>query len=94
MFLVLGGISFLYPAADAFLAGYGRALAAAILAAVIFLLLPVMPFTEQYARESVPREYWHSPTVPVDQPADQRGLGRRDRGDGAEPRRRRHVRDA
>jgi hypothetical protein len=48
--------------ARSFLAGYGRALAAAILAAVIFLLLPVMPFTEQYARESVPREFWHSPT--------------------------------
>jgi hypothetical protein len=62
VFLVLGGISVLHPASDAFLAGYGRALAATILAAVIFLLLPVMPFTEQYARESVPREYWHSPT--------------------------------
>ena len=23
-------------------------------------MLPVMPFTEQYARESVPREYWHT----------------------------------
>lgn len=62
VFLLLGGVSFLYPATDAFLSSYGRALAATILAAVIFLLLPVMPFTEQYARESVPREYWHSPT--------------------------------
>lgn len=61
VFLVLGGISFLYPATDAFLSGYGRAVAAATLAAAIFLLLPVMPFTEQYARESVPREYWHTP---------------------------------
>jgi hypothetical protein len=60
VFLGLGGIAFAYPGTDAFLAGYGRALAAAILAAAIFLLLPVMPFTEQYARESVPREYWHT----------------------------------
>jgi hypothetical protein len=60
VFLGLGGISLVYPAADAFLSGYGRAVAAAVLAAVIFLLLPVMPFTEQYARESVPREYWNT----------------------------------
>jgi len=61
VFLVLAGISLLDPASDAFLAGYGRAVAAMTLAAVIFLLLPVLPFTEQYARQSVPREYWHSP---------------------------------
>jgi hypothetical protein len=62
VFLGLGGISLVYPSADAFLSGYGRAVAAAILAAAIFLLLPVMPFTEQYARQSVPREYWRTPT--------------------------------
>jgi hypothetical protein len=61
VFLGLGLVSLVYPSADAFLSGYGRALAAAVLAVVIFLLLPVMPFTEQYARESVPREYWHTP---------------------------------
>lgn len=61
VFLGLGLVSFGYPAADAFLSGYGRAIAAATLAAVIFLLLPVIPFTEQYARESVRREYWHTP---------------------------------
>jgi hypothetical protein len=60
VFLGFGLVSLFYPSADAFLSGYGRALAAAVLAAVIFLLLPVMPFTEQYARESVPREYWHT----------------------------------
>ena len=60
VFLVLGGVSLFFPASDAFLSGYGRAVAAMTLAAVIFLLLPVMPFTEQYARESVPREYWHT----------------------------------
>jgi hypothetical protein len=60
VFVVLGAVSALSPAWDAVLGSYGRALAAFVLAAVIFLLLPVMPFTEQYARESVPREYWHT----------------------------------
>jgi hypothetical protein len=49
------------PVLDPVLASYGRAIAAAVLAVIIFALLPVLPFTEQYARESVPREYWHSP---------------------------------
>ena len=48
------------PRADAFLAAYGRSLATWALAIVIFAMLPFMPFTEQYARESVPREYWHT----------------------------------
>ncbi|GAA4924282.1 hypothetical protein [Actinomycetospora succinea] len=61
VFLVLGVVAFAVPASDAFLAGYGRALAAVILAVTIFATLPVMPFTEQYARESVPREFWTSP---------------------------------
>lgn len=61
VFAVYGGAGALYPAADAFLAQYGRSLATFILAAVIFALLPVMAFTEQYARESVPQRYWHSP---------------------------------
>jgi hypothetical protein len=61
VFLVLGAVAFAVPAVDGFLSGYGRAVAAAILAATIFVLLPVMPFTEQYAREGVPREYWHTP---------------------------------
>lgn len=61
VFLGLAVLAAAWPAADGFLAGYGRALAAAVLAVVIFVLLPVLPFTEQYARENVPREYWHSP---------------------------------
>jgi hypothetical protein len=62
--VVFGGyavVSFVDPSADAFLAAYGRALAALLLAVVIFASLPVAPFTEQYARDSVPREYWHTP---------------------------------
>jgi hypothetical protein len=46
---------------DRFLADYGQPIASLILAGVIFVLLPVMPFTEQYARESVPQQYWHLP---------------------------------
>ncbi|GAA4800499.1 hypothetical protein GCM10023200_41710 [Actinomycetospora chlora] len=60
VFVGLGVVAVAVPGVDAFLASYGRALAAAILAVVIFALLPVMPFTEQYARESVPRQYWHT----------------------------------
>jgi hypothetical protein len=54
---VLAGVS---PGLDPVLANYGRAIAAAVLAVVIFVSLPVMPFTEQYARETVPRQYWHT----------------------------------
>jgi hypothetical protein len=62
VFAVFGGVGALAPNADAFLAHYGRALATLILAVIIFALLPVLPFTEQYARETVPEQYWHSPT--------------------------------
>src|SRR5262249_35109914 len=33
-----------------------------ILGTIILVLIPVMPFTEQFARESVPKAYWSSPT--------------------------------
>lgn len=61
VFAAFGVVGIVDPAADAFLADYGRSLATLILAVVIFALLPVMPFTEQYARETVPQQYWHSP---------------------------------
>ena len=61
VFAVFAGVGALTPAVDPFLAAYGRALAAFVLAAVIVALLPVLPFTEQYAREGVPREYWDTP---------------------------------
>jgi hypothetical protein len=44
------------------LARYARAIAAALLALIAFGSLLFTPFTEQYARESVPREFWSSPT--------------------------------
>jgi hypothetical protein len=43
------------------LVDYGRGSAALILALVMFASLLFTPFTEQYARESVPEQYWHSP---------------------------------
>lgn len=49
------------PATGAFVARYARAIAAALLAAIAFGSLLVTPFTEQYARESVPRQLWSSP---------------------------------
>jgi Ca2+/Na+ antiporter len=42
------------------LARYARAIAAGLLALIAFVSLLRTPFTEQYARESVPEEYWSS----------------------------------
>jgi hypothetical protein len=44
------------------LARYSRAIAAALLALIAFGSLLFTPFTEQYARDSVPRQFWGSPT--------------------------------
>jgi hypothetical protein len=44
------------------LARYSRAIAAALLALIAFASLLFTPFTEQYARDSVPRQFWSSPT--------------------------------
>jgi hypothetical protein len=66
--ITTGGVFALYlavaiaaPGTTEFLASYGRALAPIVVAAVVFALLPVMPFTEQFARESVPQEFWNDP---------------------------------
>ncbi len=48
------------PATGQWVARYARAIAAALLALIAFGSLLFTPFTEQYARESVPREVWHS----------------------------------
>ncbi|CAM5679532.1 hypothetical protein SAVIM338S_07286 [Streptomyces avidinii] len=48
-------------AAQAFVTDHGRTVATGALAALIFLTLPVMPFTEQYAREEAPRIVWGTP---------------------------------
>jgi hypothetical protein len=49
-------------ATGVWLARYSRAIAAALLASIAFGSLLFTPFTEQYARDSVPREFWSSPT--------------------------------
>jgi hypothetical protein len=55
-------VAFLADASTAaWLARYARAIAAALLALIAFTSLLVTPFTEQYARESVPRRLWSSP---------------------------------
>ncbi len=47
---------------DRWLATWGGAGAGLILGFIILILIPVMPFTEQFARESTPQAYWSSPT--------------------------------
>jgi hypothetical protein len=49
------------PSATAWLARYARAIAALLLALIAFSSLLFVPFTEQYARESVPRQFWSTP---------------------------------
>ena len=49
------------PATAEFVHRYARAIAAGLLSLIAFGSLLVVPFTEQYARESVPREFWSSP---------------------------------
>ena len=48
-------------ATTVFMARYARGIAAGLLALIAFTSLLLTPFTEQYARESVPRKYWSSP---------------------------------
>jgi len=49
------------PAVGAWVGRYARAIAAAGLAVIAFGSLLFLPFTEQYARKSVPRQFWSSP---------------------------------
>ena len=62
-FGVLAAVAFLAgPSGNAWVTDYGRAAAAFVLAAVMLASTLLVPFTEQYARESVPPQYWGSPT--------------------------------
>jgi hypothetical protein len=47
---------------DRWLATWGGAGVGLILGLIILALIPVMPFTEQFARETTPEAYWSSPT--------------------------------
>jgi hypothetical protein len=49
------------PSTSHWLARYARAIAALLLASIAFSSLLFVPFTEQYARESVPQQFWSTP---------------------------------
>ena len=56
-------VAFVVDASTAhWVARYARGIAALILAAIAFGSLLFVPFTEQYAREKVPEQYWGSAT--------------------------------
>jgi hypothetical protein len=52
---------FLDPTELSWLERYSGTISTGALGLVVLLSLPVMPFTEQYAREHVPQELWSSP---------------------------------
>jgi hypothetical protein len=47
---------------DRWLANWGGAGMPLIIGLIILVLVPVVPFTEQFARETTPPAYWSSPT--------------------------------
>jgi len=47
---------------DRWLATWGGAGIGVVIGLIILAIVPIMPFTEQFARESVPRSAWQSPT--------------------------------
>lgn len=49
------------PAIDQWLTDYGRGATTVILGLVMLISAFTVPFTEQYARETVDRQYWSSP---------------------------------
>jgi hypothetical protein len=60
-FIVFTVIAFVAdPSLTHWLTRYARAVAAGVLALLVFGSLLFVPFTEEYAREMVPREYWRS----------------------------------
>ena len=61
-FIGFVAVAFLADGATAhWVARYARGIAAAILALISFASLLFTPFTEEYAREQVPAQYWGSP---------------------------------
>ncbi|MER5775459.1 hypothetical protein ABT144_14400 [Streptomyces sp. NPDC002039] len=62
LFLALAVAAFVVgPDGREVIAHYGRTIATGSLALIIFATLPFRPFTEDYARQSVPRELWGTP---------------------------------
>ena len=63
LFTVIAVLGFtLNSGADRWLATWGGAGVGLVIGSVILALIPVIPFTEQFARESTPQAYWSSPT--------------------------------
>ena len=62
LFLVLTLIGFLGDRSiDGWLFDWASGLVTLALGLLLFATMPIMPFTEQYTRERVPREYWGRP---------------------------------
>jgi hypothetical protein len=61
MFAVIAIIAYASKSDDSWLHTCSGAGTGIVLGGVILLLLPFVPFTEQYARERVPRQRWSSP---------------------------------
>jgi O-antigen/teichoic acid export membrane protein len=62
LFAVIAALGFtLGKHDDRWLSTWGGGGVALILGLIILILVPVIPFTEQFARESVPRSQWKSP---------------------------------
>ena len=63
LFAVIAVVGFTGGAAvDAWLFEWGRPLVGVVLGLVVLVTVPVRPFTEEYARQSVPQQHWGSPT--------------------------------
>jgi hypothetical protein len=63
VFTVLAVLGFSLDKADkTWLATWPGGGVAIVIGVVILILVPIIPFTEQYAKESVPRGEWGSPT--------------------------------
>jgi hypothetical protein len=63
LFLVLTLIGFLgNRSIDGWLFDWASGLVTLTIGLLLLVTMPIMPFTEQYARERVPREYWGRPT--------------------------------
>ena len=63
LFLVLTLIGFFGSRSiDGWLFDWASGLVTLTIGLLLLVTMPIMPFTEQYARERVPREYWGRPT--------------------------------
>lgn len=60
VFALLSVVGFGVPGGAAWITAYGRSSAAFALALVMLVSAVTVPFSQQYARESVPEAYWHT----------------------------------